>query len=176
VRRAIGLLALPALLAAGCGGGDDSTKTVVVTTTATTATTAPLSRAEYIAQSDAICADYQATTNENDKQVNRALHNFNYERAARVEKESIEGARMGYEQLAALPKPKGDEEVLAELDDLRNQLLVLDRRWVDAALRGDSTQVDALLDEFNAVAQRKQDLETGYGLDVCGQNTPAQPE
>jgi hypothetical protein len=70
VRRAIALLPLVLVIAAGCGGDDDDS-TEVVTVTATTETAESLTKAEYIAQADAICEDFRSKTLLLDKESDR---------------------------------------------------------------------------------------------------------
>ena len=88
MRRAIALL-LVLVIVAGCGGDDDDSTEAVTVTTATE-TAGPLTRAEYIAQADAICEDFRSKTLPLDKESDRAANNLDFARAARAQRETLE--------------------------------------------------------------------------------------
>jgi hypothetical protein len=164
VPRAFALFPLVLLLAAGCGG-DDSTEIV----TGATATVEPLSKAEYIERADAICAEFTAKTEPLAKELNRALNNFNFARAARAQREAHEAVRDGYERINALPPPEGDENAISAIAEARNEFLVLDERFVDAIEAEDFTRIEALNGELRSVVERRNAILTAYGFKVCGQ-------
>jgi uncharacterized phage infection (PIP) family protein YhgE len=178
VRRAIVLLALALVVAAGCGGdGDDSTEVVtatddtteVVTATAPTETTEPLTKAEYIEQADAICGDFNSQLESLNEEVQRQLTDRDFEAAADTLSEAVEVSRSGIEQLEALPKPAGDETVLDQLDDARQQIIALLASNEDAIREEAFVRIRSLLRELQAADQRADGIATGYGFKVCGQ-------
>jgi hypothetical protein len=166
VRRAIPLLPLLLVLAAGCGDDDDSTETA---TAGATATAEPLTKAEYIAQADAICEEFGAKTGPLAKELNRALNDSDFARAARAEREAHEAVRDGYEQINELPPPEGDENATSAIAEARNRFLVLDQRFIDAIEAEDFTRIEAVNAELRSTVQKRNALLTAYGFQVCGQ-------
>ena len=141
VRRAIALL-LVLVIAAGCGGDDDDSTEAVTVTTATE-TAGPLTRAEYIAQADAICEDFRSKTLPLDKESDRAANNLNFARAARAQRETLEILAEGYQRINTLQAPPGDDNAISEIAKARNEFLVVEERYIDALEAGDVTRIES---------------------------------
>jgi hypothetical protein len=160
VRRATALIPLLLVLVAGCGDDDD---------TATVATAEPLTKAEYIAQADAICEDFRSKTLPLDKESDRAANNLNFARAARAQRETMEILAEGYQRIDALQAPPGDDNAISEIAEARNQFLVLEERYIDALEAGDAARIETLAGEIDSATERRDAILTAYGFKVCGQ-------
>lgn len=148
-----------AIGAAGCGGDDDDSTsggdTTAVETTDTT--TADITKAEWIEQADAVCADadleigQQAEEAGIDGTDEAALQDF-------IIDVVIPSNRDQAEQIRALGAPEGDEEEVGEILDALDEAIA--RAEADPeALTADSGEFD----EASELAQ-------AYGLEVCGNN------
>ena len=160
MRRATALIPLLLVLVAGCGDDDD---------TATGATAEPLTKAEYIAQADAICEDFRSKTLPLDKESDRAANNLNFARAARAQRETMEILAEGYQRIDALQAPPGDDNAISEIAGARNQFLVLEERYIDALEAGDGPRIETLAGEIDSATERRDAILTAYGFKVCGQ-------
>jgi hypothetical protein len=194
VRRAIVLLPLVLVIAAGCGGDDDDSTEAAVTVTApsettepltngdggdsidstevvtaTTETAQPLTKAEYIKQADAICGSFNSQLGSLNEEVQRQLTGRDFEAAADKVSEAVEVSRSGIEQLEALPKPAGDEAVLEQLDDARQQIVAGLASSEDAIREEAFDRISSVLRKLQAADQRADGIATGYGFKVCGQ-------
>lgn len=168
MRRAIALLPLVLVVAAGCGGdGDDSTE--VVTATARTETGGPLTKADYIEQADAICRSYNEQLDPIREELEAQLRSRDFAGAADTIGEAVQVARAGVEELEALPKPPGDEPVLDQLEDLRQQSIALLARNEDAIRDEAVDRSNSIVRENESVDERSDGIATGYGFQECGQ-------
>jgi hypothetical protein len=160
---------LLALALASCGGGSE-TKTVVVTSTDTATTAAPLSKPEFIAKADAICQSVTDQTRESGNRANAALQRLNYKVAATSVEEELAVVRDGNAQQLALQPPRGDEEVVGKINEMRQEAVALLDRLLDALKSEDGTRVDSLSTEFKSVTDKLSGIDTGYGFKVCGKD------
>jgi hypothetical protein len=165
VRRAIALLPLVLVIAAGCGGGD-STETVTV---GSTPTAAPLTKGEYIAQADAICRSFNERIDPLRGELESELRSHDFAAAADTMGEVVQVARTRFAELEALPKPAGDEALLNQLEALRQQSVALTARTEDAVREEDVGRINSLIRELASVNERADGIATGYGLQDCGQ-------
>jgi hypothetical protein len=197
VRRAIALLPLVLVVAAGCGGDDNDSTEVLTTTapseatapsetaapltngdggdstevvTATTETAQPLTKAEYIKQADAICSSVNSQLGSLNEEVQGQLTGRDFEAAADTVSEAVEVSRSGIEQLEALPKPAGDAAVLDQLDDARRQIVAVLTSSEDAIREEAFVRISSLLRKLQAADQRADGIATDYGFKVCGQD------
>src|SRR5262245_30732696 len=159
-------LAVLALLAVGCGDGNTDT----VTGGGTQAEAGPLTKAEYIAQADAVCHEFRARTSGLGNDFNRAVKDSDYARAAGIEQEALEALRHGYERIAALPAPEGDAQAISEIANARNEYLALDERYVDALEAEDTARIEAVAGKLKSAADRRDAILSRYGFKVCGQS------
>ena len=167
MRRALVLLPFALVIATGCGGDDDdSPKTVTV---GQTETAEPLTKAEYIEQADAICRSYDEQLGPLRAEVQTQIRLRDFAAAADTVDEAVQVTRTGVEELEALPKPPGDEAVLDQLDDLRQQAVALLARTEDAIREEDVGRINSFSRENESVDERADGITTGYGFQECGQ-------
>jgi hypothetical protein len=140
------LVALGCAVAAGCGGGGEGER---------------LSKQEYIAQADAICADA------NEDLDALATPQTNAE-AADVTEDAIAISERQLESLRALRPPEADEATLNEAYDLLDQQLALGRELVDALRANDEAKGRELLDQGAGLNDQADAIAQEYGLQVCG--------
>jgi hypothetical protein len=166
MRRSIVLPALALVLATGCGG-DDSTETVTVASTAASAE--PLSKADYIAQADAICEEEGPAIEEIRDQANRLEEKGAYAASADKGEELVAALEAQNERLDALPAPAADQAILEQLADARDQRLAFTERLIPAMNDQEFAQVEALAAEIDSVDDKQEGISVGYGFKVCGQ-------
>lgn len=148
-RVAARLLAAVALTTAGgiagCGGGDD----------------AGISRAEYIARADEVCATLR-------EQVN-ALP-FASDDPNQVALAFREGARLGDEQVRQLREiepPREDEDDIDAILDLADRLNGVGRQAADALAAGNDVRFRELITESRNITRRQRELALQYGFRAC---------
>jgi hypothetical protein len=155
------LIAVPfaALAVAGCGGGGDSTES----TAATTETAPALSKAELIAQGDAICAE-----------VNAAVGAFSVSEAEAPEQTTqvtdlYIGMVDSIKRLGAPEDDAGYAEFIAaaeELSKIESEAKLAAEREDTAATGEAATKIAPALEEFGSVAGR-------YGFEDCSEGPSA---
>ena len=148
-----GLAATGALALGGCGGGDDTTSTA--TTGPETSTTAPapaLTKEQFIAQADAICAAGDETINAAVQALgNGQPSHADLQQFAQI---AVPALQEQVDAIRALPPPSGDEEqITAMLDAVQD--------GVDK-IKSDPSAIEA--DPLKQADQLAQD----YGLQQCG--------
>jgi hypothetical protein len=67
-----------------------------------------------------------------------------------------------------LPKPEGDEELLAEIVRTREAGLALSDQIGDAVRDKEASRIRTLVGELESLQNRIDGIETGYGFKVCG--------
>jgi hypothetical protein len=155
---AVSLLALTALVVAGCGGGDDSTESTAATTEATA-----LTKAELISQGDAICAEVNAaigTLAASEEEVPDQIVKTSDLYIGMVD--SIKGLGMPEEA-------EGYEELIAAAEDLsaiESEAKLASEREDTLALGEAATKAAPILEEFASVAGE-------YGFKACSEGPSA---
>jgi hypothetical protein len=91
-----------------------------------------------------------------------------YDKAADLVGQAVDAARPVADELAALPKPSGDQEVLTKADHLRDEGIALIERLGDAIRDEDFGRVSSLTDEINSLDDEGDGIAAGYGFKVCG--------
>lgn len=142
-----------ALALGGCGGGDDTTPTATTVATDTSTAAAPaLSKEQFIAQADAICAA-------GDKSLNAAVQSLGNGQPSQADLQqfsqvAVPALQEEVDAISALPPPSGDEEqITAMLNAVQNGIDEI--KSDPAAIEGDP------LSEASQIAQ-------DYGLQQCG--------
>jgi hypothetical protein len=140
-------------LAVGCGGGDDTSTTVSTSSSTTVASAPALTKEQFIAQADAICAA-------GDKSINSAIKALgstgqpsqaDLQQFATV---AVPTLQEEVDAIGALPPPGGDtDEVSAILDAVQN--------GVDQ-IKSDPSSIES--DPLQDASQLAQE----YGLQECG--------
>ena len=168
VAAASSLLALGALSLIACGGDDE-----VVTETATA-----LSKADYIAKGDAICAQKRQQRGQLVSEMQNEMQNAiasgvnSASDAHRVHDISNQAANY-VDQLAtelqALPKPTGDEQILDTLLSTVSAEATDIRHFADAVDSRDASQIRKFGEAAESDAAKAVAIAQGYGFTVCGQ-------
>jgi hypothetical protein len=149
-----------ALVVAGCGGGDDSSSTTTTSSTSagTTDTTGgtPLTKDEFIAQADAICAAGDKTIDA----AGQALgQNPSEEQITQAISETVVPTISGeFDAIEELTPPEGDEDTIGELIASGRAAIEEIEANPDRAFAAGQ---DSPFAEVNQMAQ-------DYGLKDCG--------
>lgn len=143
--------ALLALGAAGCGGGDE-------TSTDTTQGT-PLSKADFIAQADEICAAGSRDLEQAQQERFGDTAPSDAEGVAFVEEDLIPTLEQEANSIDELGPPDEDiDQVNAIVDALRSGIEELE------------SDPQALIDGDTTAFEEANELANEYGLEVCGEN------
>jgi hypothetical protein len=149
------LAASGALALAGCGG-DDDTSTTASGASETSGSSGPaLTKAQFVAQADAICAAGDRTIEEAIKALGRGgepspadLHQFSIIAVPAIQQE--------VDAIKALPPPEGDEDEV-------KAILAAVQKGIDK-IKSDPTSI-----ESDPLAEADR-LAEDYGLEQCGGN------
>lgn len=168
---------LVALLLAGCGngGGENETAEAAAPSTTEAETTVDMpTKAEYIAQVDAICADVQAEAAELQRQAQELQAQSDelpkaefLERAASFWGDQIRVTESFREQVAQLDPPPGDEDRVGQFVESIDDGLAIARE-IEATLEGGDDIVASTVEEYGQAVVRGNTLAQAYGFEVCG--------
>ena len=164
-RTVIALCALAAIVAAGCGGDHEDSTAAGASTTARS-----LTKADYIAKSDAICGQANQTIRSLNLTIAGALQQGDNQAAANAVDTGLDRLRTLDSQIADLPMPAGDEGILTRLNAARAQSLALIEHLGGAFADGDNARVQRLTAQLDLVAKRTRAIAGPYGFQVCGQS------
>jgi len=158
-----------AAIGAGCGGGG-GTKTVTQVQTQSAAP--PLTKDQYIAQADAICAKGRPERDciKSEIQDAAASGSTDASRIADLENQAADYVNRLLSQLQPLPKPSGDDQVLGELYSLVNAQASDFQHLADATSSLDAAQIRSIAETTKSDEERARGVATGYGFKVCGQS------
>jgi hypothetical protein len=157
------------LMTMGCSsdeGSDPAAETLAPTTTSTPL--APLSKDDYLAQGNAICQEMQTAIDEIDAQYGPDGPQTPADLASGVEATAdvVEGS---LEDLRALPAPVGDEETLAQMHDIVEDMAGMMRQFAAAAEAADDAEMSRIGGQIDALASAVNPLYADYGLAVCAE-------
>jgi len=133
-----------------------------------------LSKADYIAKGDAICAQKRQQRGQLVTEVQNAIASGvnSASDAHRVHDISNQAANY-VDQLAtelqALPKPTGDEQILDTLLSTVSAEATDIRHFADAVDSLDASQIRSFGEAANSDAAKAVAIAQGYGFTVCGQ-------
>lgn len=133
-----------------------------------------LSKADYIAKGDAICAQKRQQRGQLVTEVQNAIASGvnSASDAHRVHDISNQAANY-VDQLAtelqALPKPTGDEQILDTLLSAVSAEATDIRHFADAVDSLDASQIRSFGEAANSDAAKAVAIAQGYGFTVCGQ-------
>jgi hypothetical protein len=166
VRRIALLLVLIPLVAAGCGGGSTET----VTQVATQQSGQPLSKAEFIAQADAICHNHQSRREDLESQANE-LGLLNSEKAHQVAdllRQASDNLIAETQELQALHPPSAGVGTLGSIVSIvAAEASVIDD-WAEAYDDLDAREIRRLQLRIGVVTAKAEGIAQGYGFEVCG--------
>jgi hypothetical protein len=155
----------------GCGGnGGGST---VVVTTAPTATA--LSKADYIAKGDAICAQKRQQRGQLVNEVHNAIASgvnsaSDAHRVHDISNQAADYVDQLASELQALPKPTGDEQILDTLLSTVRAEATDIRHFADAVDSLDASQIRSFAEAAKSDGDKAIAIAQGYGFKVCGQD------
>jgi hypothetical protein len=169
--------ALVAIILVGCGDGGEGGETTEAgprSTTAAETTVDMLTKDEYIAQGDAICADVQEEAAELRRRAQELQAQSDelpkaefLDRAASFWGEQIRVTETFRGQLAELDPPPGDEERIRQfLESIDDGLAV--GREIQATLEDGEDIAASAVEEYGRTVVRGNTLAQAYGFEICG--------
>jgi len=148
---AVGLVLCGTLFAA-CGGGGSDT----------------ISKDDFIAQADQICADYSASADASDADFQAALDSGDFEGAATLFEEITAGITTSLDDIVALGAPEGDEQTVDDWVALGRQQVVTAGDVADSIRIQDTPGITAGVSEGEAVQKEADAIADDYGMIDCG--------
>jgi hypothetical protein len=159
----LALVALVALVVAGCGGGGGTTDT---TAAATTEEKPTLTKEELISQGDAICAEVNAAVG--------ALGSSETETVVGEQAEKISNLYTGMvSSLQGLGTPEGDEGSFAKFSEAAEELAKTEGEVKLAAEREDLAAMEAAEAEAGTALEEFQTEAAAYGFEDCSEGPHA---
>ena len=144
--------ALGVMVLAGCGGSDGE----------------DLTRTDYIADADAICAQYGAESAELERQFNQALLNSDLESAAQSFEDQASEVTAMLDELEELTPPVADQATVDQIIALGRQRVDTAQEAADAIASGDKDAMIAAGKEGSVLAGEYYQLADGFGFETCG--------
>jgi hypothetical protein len=149
----VGALLLTAAFA-GCGGSDDGSEA--------------LSKEEFIAQADQICADFRADSREMEAAFDAAAEADDLEAAADVVAENAGMMDAAVEEFATLTPPEEDQETIDEFVSLSREQVEVANELAEAIRADDEAAVKAADEEGTALDDEADAIADEYGMLDCG--------
>jgi hypothetical protein len=145
----------------GCGGnGGGSTATA-------------LSKADYIAKGDAICAQKRQQRSQLVSEMQNAIasgvNSANAHRVHDIANQAANYVDQLASELQALPKPTGDEQILDTLLSTVRAEATDIRHFADAVDSLDASQIRSFGEAAESDGAKAVAIAQGYGFTVCGQ-------
>jgi hypothetical protein len=173
--RNLVLAALVVVLAAGCGSS--STSSGGASSSAKTSGR-PLTKAEFIARADAICAKSKSDFDPLQKNINAALQAeqtsdtaTNRKALANAFNSAAQSASPFVDQLRALQPPPGDRVVIAKyLGSVTSNIKLL-QQYGNAIAANAPRSVQTLAQQLNQGSATAKSMAQSYGFHVCGAGT-----
>lgn len=147
------LCALSVALLAGCGGGSSEED---------------LSREGFIADADAICAQYQPTSATLEQQFNQAIGNGELEDAAQDFEDQAADFSAMLDELEGLTAPTADQTTVTQIIDLGRQRVDIAKEAADAIASGDKDAMISAGKKASILAGQYYQLTDGFGFETCG--------
>jgi hypothetical protein len=154
---------------AACGGSSDKKADGAIATTTsstaapTTTTLAPITKAAYIEQANAICKvmnDKSDALPDPGEDVAKVLSMFEQGRAITAD---------ALTQLRALRLPAGEEAAIDAVWDKADVMLADVDQAIAALKSGDLQQFVTITNRLETTGKAANDASTAYGLTVCGE-------
>ena len=139
-----------------CGGSDDG------------GSDEPLTKDEYIAQADQICADATAENESLEAEFSSAYDAGDFEAAADSLAEANDGLQSAFDEVEALEPPEEDQATIDEWLSLSQEQLDQGSEVVDAVRSGDQAAIDEVIGESDDLQQRSDAIADEYGMTDCG--------
>jgi len=138
---------------AGCGGDDDS---------------GPLTKDEFIAQADQICADTNASTDANEAEFNSAIQSGDLDAAADLVAESNTEIEDAIGQIEDLDAPEEDQATIDQFLSISNDQIELASKLEGAIRDGDNPELKALGAQADQLQKESDTVADEYGFVDCG--------
>jgi hypothetical protein len=142
------------LTAAGCGGGGESSE--------------PLTREQFIAQGDRICADFTAESKETEKAFNEALQQNDLKTAADLLATNTEQMGIAVQEFANLIPPEEDKETIDEFVSISRQQVEVANDLLVAVRAGDETALRSADKSGRSLDAEARRIAKGFGMKECG--------
>lgn len=138
----------------GCGGSDDDS--------------GALSKEDFIAQADQICADSIAESKTNEEAFLAAINENDLETAADIVADNGDLISEGIDEFEALEPPEEDQETIDEFVALSREQVELSDELADAIRADDGAAVEEISAEGDAIEAESDALADEYGMVDCG--------
>lgn len=156
-------------VASGCGGAASRNASLEAAPT-----TAGITKAQYVARADAICARLNGEANYKGEHVKELLggqRTVEALAASQIPQEIRKLAafwRAGSTLLARVPIPAGDDGTVAKMEVDRSNIAADLENFASAARNGDGSGIAAAETAIKETTAAYYGLEQGYGFKVCG--------
>ncbi len=153
--RVVAVLATAAVagVLAGCGGGSSEED---------------LTRTEYIADADAICAQYSAESTALEQQFDQSLKSSDLESAAQDFEDQASEVTAMLDELEALTPPVADQATVDQIIALGRQRVTTAQEAADAIASGDKDAMITAGKQGSILAGEYYQLADGFGFESCG--------
>ena len=141
---------------AGCGGSSDDDSGDA------------LSKDDFIAQTNEICASVTADTEATADEFAEAFQAGDYEAASAALNDATDSLEAAIDEVDALGAPEGDEDTIDEFISLSRDQVDINREAADAAADGDQEALQSAVDEIDAAESKSDQIADDYGLTDCG--------
>lgn|GEM_PF-1016012 len=145
-------LTVGALLLAGCGGGSGE----------------DLSKSDYIAKADAVCAKYSTKSASLENQFNQALKGSDLEAAAQDFEDQAADVTAMLDELETLTAPAADQATVDQIIALGRKRVDVAEQAADAIASGDKETMIASGKKASVLAGEYFELADGFGFKACG--------
>ena len=146
-------MALSAAALAACGGDDGGG-----------GGGEPISKQAFIEQADAVCADSADTQQEIQAKLESAT---SPDQAAAAYEELADVSQGINNEINALGRPEGDEELIDDLAAKQERLVVLVNDLAGAVRAEDQAGAEAIGSELDALVAEAGEVFDSYGFEVC---------
>lgn len=169
MKRLLPLVLALALVAAGCGEDEEGgSEAQSVTVTETVATDQPITKAEYIARADALCAEASSKLDPLNQELDDLTANdTDLERGAEIMRESQAIVEPLAAQFKALPLPE-DSAAVEEYLRLLDQSVALLPQLEDAFADRDTDTLETLGQRSEQLGAQQESVGKIYGFQECG--------
>jgi ketosteroid isomerase-like protein len=150
---AVGALLLTATFA-GCGGSDDGS--------------GALSKEDFIAQADQVCADFSAEAKKTEEAFNTAIQEDDMETAGDLFAANAEQMDVAVEEFADLTPPEADQETIDKFVSLSREQVDAAFELADAIAANDEQAVQAIDEEARGLDAEADLIADEYGMVDCG--------
>jgi len=157
-RTGLALLAASVVAAgvlAGCGGGGGSDES-------------DLSKEDFIAKADAICAQYTGGATAREQQFNQDLKSKDLEAAGQDFEDQATDTTAMLDQLAELTVPVADQTTVTQIIALGRQRVDAAKDAADAIASGDKEAMIAAGKKGSVLAGQYNEMADGFGFGACG--------